>query len=190
MKKLFILLISLIFITSCNKEDKLSEIEVKEYIAQGKEIGQTTVKALGKNLMASMKKGGPKEAIPFCNAEASPIVKEMEEKFNVTIKRTSHKIRNEKSAPSTTEEKIITEYQTMMTKGEKLKPIVSKDDAGKVHFYAPIKLEGKCIVCHGTVGKEVSEETNRLIKSFYPNDTATGFKVGDLRGIVNITFEK
>lgn len=188
MKYLFLFLIT-IFITSCTS-DKLSEKEKQTYITKGKEIGEATVKKLGSNLMEHMKKGGPQQAIPFCNVKANPLTMEIANKYNVSIKRTSHKIRNENNNPNETEETIIKQYLESITKGGKLKPIVEKGKNGKVHFYAPIKLEGKCLACHGTVGKEVTKKTDSILKILYPNDKAIDFKIGDLRGMINITFNK
>jgi len=181
-------LIAITLLFSCS-QSSLSDKEIKEYTLKGKEIGQATVKKLGSNLMKHMKEGGPKQAIPFCNTAANPLTEEVAKKYNVSIKRTSLKIRNEENSPNAKEEEILNQYLVSLSKGEKLKPIVSKDKAGKVHFYAPMKLEAKCLACHGTVGKEVTIKTDSIIKSLYPNDKATGFKVGDLRGIVNITFK-
>jgi len=189
MKYLFLFSFISVFITSCNS-DKLSKKEKQTYIAKGKEIGKATVKKLGSNLMKHMKEGGPQQAIPFCNIKASTLTKEMADKYHVSIKRTSHKIRNKKNTPTEAENAIIKQYLASVTKEEKLKPIVKKDASGKVHFYAPIKLEGKCLACHGTVEKQVSLKTDSILKVLYPNDKATGFKIGDFRGIVNITFNE
>ncbi len=190
MKYSLILIISVFLFTSCKADDKLSDNEIQQYIVKGKEIGKATVNHLGKNLMKNMKAGGTAQAIPFCNASAQPLTDEITSKYNVTLKRTSLKIRNSKNAPNTTEKELLNQYLKSISKGEKLKPVVKKDSNGKVHFYAPIKLEGKCLACHGTVGKEVSQKTDSILKALYPNDKATGFKIGDLRGMVNITFNK
>ncbi len=185
--KILISVIAISLLLSCS-QNSLSDKEIKEYTLKGKEIGKTTVKKLGSNLMKNMKEGGPSQAIPFCNVAVNPLTEGVAKEYNVSIKRTSHKIRNEKNNPNEKEEEILNQYLASLSKGEKLKPIVSKGKDGKVHFYAPMKLEGKCMACHGTVGKEVTVKTDSLIKSLYPNDKATGFNVGDLRGIVNITF--
>jgi len=190
MKNLIILLISILLFTSCRKEEKLSEKEIAQYVAKGKEIGKATVHELGSNLMKHMKSGGPKEAIPFCNTNANSLTNGIAKKFDVTIKRTSHKIRNEKNSPNANEQKVLDQYLSQISKGEPLKPKVTKENDGKVHFYAPMKLQAKCLACHGEVGKQVSQETNTLIKSLYPNDKATGFKDGEFRGIIDITFNK
>ena len=175
-----------IFLSSCQTD--LTNKEKEKYLIKGKEIAQATVKKLGSNLMKNMKEGGTQQAIPFCNTAASPLTQEMAKKYNVTIKRTSLKIRNENNSPNEVEETILNQFATTISNNEKLKPIISKDKVGKVHFYAPIKIEAKCLACHGTVGKEVTIKTDSIIKALYPNDKATGFKVGDLRGMVNITF--
>lgn len=191
MKKIIFVLIGISLFTSCKKEDKgLTKEQTASYISKGKEIGQATVKLLGSNLMKHMKSGGPKEAIPFCNINASNLTNEIANKYNVTIKRTSHKLRSDKNAPNNDEKAVIEAYLAQIKKGEPLKPQIKKESDGKVHFYAPMKLQAKCLACHGTVGKQVSSATDSIIKSLYPNDKAVGFKDGDFRGIVNITFNK
>jgi len=188
MKQFLLSIIILISFFSCNSG--LTDTQKKMYATKGKEIAQATMKELAGNLMKQMKLGGTKVAVPFCNAAAYPLTEKMAKKYDVSIKRTSHKIRNPKNNPNNEEKKIIELYLASLKKKEKLKPVVQKESDNKVHFYAPIILNKKCLACHGTVGKEVSKQTDSIIKSYYPNDKATGFKVGDLRGIWSITFNK
>ena len=186
MKRNILLIIVSIFLISCNAG--LTDAKKQEYTKKGKEIAQATMKELGGNLMKQMKLGGPQVAVPFCNAAAYPLTDKMAKKYNVKIKRTSHKIRNPKNSPNQEEKKVLEAYLAALNKKEALKPVVQKEKDEKVHFYAPIILQKKCLACHGTVGKEVTRETDSIIKTFYPKDKATGFKVGDLRGIWSITF--
>jgi len=185
MKNLLIIIIAVFSFVSCKKEAGLSTEEKKQYIVKGKKIGKATLQKLGSNLMIQMKAGGTKQAIPFCNVAANPLTKEISDKYNVSIKRTSHKIRNEENKPNNDEQTILNTYLAQIEKGEKLKPMVKKDKNGKVHFYAPIKLEAKCLSCHGDIKNTA---TDSIIKSFYPNDKAIGFKNGDFRGVLNVTF--
>ena len=66
---------------------------------------------------------------------------------------------------------------------------MQKENDGKVHYYAPIRLQKKCVACHGISKKQISKKTDSILKSLYPNDKATGFKENDLRGIWSITFK-
>ncbi len=184
MKKFIILILLIISQFSC-KSDSLSDKEIKKYTTKGKEIGQSVLKKLGGNLMQQMKSGGVKQAMSFCNVAAIPLTEKLSKKHNVTIKRTSHKLRNNNNKPSLEEENILKQYLNSLEKGEKLKPIINKDTNGKIHFYAPIKMQKKCLACHG----EVSRKTDSIIKIYYPKDLATGFNENDIRGLMSITFK-
>ena len=187
MNKIAVILVALVVLSSCSKS--LSKKEVEQYTIQGKEIAQATAKKLGGTMIEKMKEGGVKEAVPFCNTKAIPFTDEMSEKFNVSIKRTSHLIRNEDNKPNDEEVLVINNYKDLMEKGKNLKPVVELDNNGNPHFYAPIIIEKKCLTCHGEIGGDVTKKSESIIESYYPKDLATGFKEGELRGIWSITFE-
>ena len=79
-------------IIACNS--KLSNNEKEVFTAKGKDIAKATFNELSSNLMEQMKLGGPSQAIPFCNLQATPITEQLSEKYNVIIKRTSNKLIN------------------------------------------------------------------------------------------------
>ena len=61
--------------------------------------------------------------------------------------------------------------------------------AGQATFFAPIVLNNaRCLNCHGEAGKDIASESLALIQRHYPQDEATGFKLGDLRGAWRIDF--
>lgn len=187
MNKITLVLVALVILSSCS--ESLSKKEIEKYTVQGKEIAQATAKKLGGIMAEKMKDGGVKEAVPFCNTKAIPLTEEMSNKFNVSIKRTSHLLRNENNKPNDEEVLIMDNYKDLIAKGKKLKPVVEMDDNGDPHFYAPIILQKKCLTCHGEVGTDVTKKSDSIIESYYPMDLATGFKEGDLRGIWSITFK-
>lgn len=187
MNKLALILVALFILSSCSKS--LSKKEVEKYTIQGKEIAQATAKKLGGTLVEKMKDGGVKEAVPFCNTKAIPLTDEMSNKFNVSIKRTSHLLRNENNKANDEEVLVINNYRDLLTKGKDLKPVVELDNDGNPHFYAPIILQKKCLTCHGEIGVNITKKSDSIIESYYPKDLATGFKEGGLRGIWSITFK-
>jgi hypothetical protein len=186
-KKVFILLFVFSFISCGNK---FTEKEKAEYTVKGKEIAQATFKKLSGELMAQMKAGGPVKAIPFCNLEAVPLVDELSKEYNAIIKRTSDQLRSCDNEPTERELVIINEYQELLQAKQPIVPIVELDEEGKKHFYAPIKISAKCLVCHGEKGNTLANKTDSIVKSLYPNDLAIGYKDGDLRGIWSITFNE
>ena len=49
-------------------------------------------------------------------------------------------------------------------------------------------LQPMCSACHGKKGVDILPEVVSAIDSLYPNDKATGFTAGDLRGMWKISF--
>jgi len=189
MKKI-IGLLSLLLVVVFSCQQGLSIKEKENYTAKGKEIAQATFKSMAGEVGKNMKEGGVSQAAPFCNAHASDLTIEMEEKFNVNIKRTSLKLRNENNTPNEKEKTVLEQYQSLLDQGKELVPLVEKDSDGLPHFYAPIKLKDKCVACHGVIGETMKHEADSIIKVLYPNDLAVSYKEGDLRGIWSITFKE
>lgn len=163
--------------------------EKKEYSDNGKEIAQTSFNALSEKLTEQMKMGGTAKAIPFCNVEALPITQQLSKKYNVTIKRTSDKLRNQKNKPTERELKIIDSYHKLLSEHKEITPIVEVDNNNNKHFYAPIIVKANCLVCHGKIEEILTVKTDSIIKSLYPNDEAIGYSEGELRGIWSIVFK-
>lgn len=183
------LLIVLVFVAMVSCGNSLTDKEKQEYSNKGKEVAQASFEALSEKLTEQMKMGGTVQAIPFCNIEAMPLTQQLSEKHNVTIKRTSDKLRNQKNKPTERELEIINNYHKLISSKQAVKPIVEVDSNNKKHFYAPIILKANCLVCHGKVEEFVTVKTDSIIKSLYPNDKAIGYNEGDLRGIWSIAFK-
>ncbi len=186
-RKILILSI-LLSLIACN--NSLTTKEKQQYIKKGKEITKASFSELSSNLMQQMKIGGSEQAIPFCNTQAMPITKRMEDKFNVTIKRTSDKLRNSENKPSKRELEIISDYESELKNNKELIPVVEINMDKNVQFYAPIIIDSKCMTCHGKLGEGLNVKTDSLIKTLYPKDLAKGYKEGDLRGIWSVEFNK
>jgi len=168
----------------------LTEADIAKYTAKGKAIAQASFKTLAGNLKKAMGKGGPVEAVKFCNVKASSLVDSLMTAHHAIIKRTSSKIRNPKNAPTELEAKQIAAYMEAIKANKPLKPKVVLTDDNKVQFFAPIKTAAVCLNCHGTATGENLPKQYAAIKELYPNDQATGYKEGDLRGIWSIQFER
>lgn len=178
----------LLLLSSLSCKNALSDQDKQQYLAKGNEISQTTFKELSSKLTEQMELGGPAQAIPFCNVEALPITNQLSEKFDVTIRRTSDKLRNLNNKPTERELEIIANYKNSISTTVELSPVVEIDNKNKKHFYAPIFTNAKCLVCHGKLVEKVNVKTDSIIKFLYPDDLAIGYVEGELRGIWSIEF--
>ena len=187
MLKNSIFLVIFLSIVAC--DNQMSTKEKTQYTQKGKEIAQATFKALSTQLMQQMKLGGPQQAVPFCKVQAMPLTQKLSDTFEVTIKRTSDKLRNQKNKPTQRETEIIEAYKQQQKEKSNWSPIVEIDNDGKKHFYAPIVIKDKCLACHGAVGTQVDENTYAMLKKLYPKDQAINYNKGDIRGIWSIQFK-
>lgn len=184
--------IPLAFLFACNNsEEKIKVVTPteEEYLIKGKEIAETTFNILSSNLKNAMDEGGLENALAFCNVNAMPLTDSLSDYYNVSIKRVSHKPRNLINEPTPQEQHVIDDYLTLGAL-ENMKPMIAKNEQQNIVFYAPIPTKGLCLNCHGIVGETLSLERYEVIKKFYPNDNAVGFKEGDFRGMWSITFKQ
>ena len=132
-------------------------------------------------------KSGPAGALSVCSEMAPQIAKEVATTHGVTLRRASAKPRNPKNAADDAEKAVLEVFAAALAKKEAPKPQTITN--GSTSFLAPIVLGNPlCLQCHGTPGKDIAPETLAAIQKLYPDDKATGFKLGDLRGLWRITF--
>ena len=124
-------------------------------------------------LMEVMQAQGPVAAINVCSQEADKISRRVGKEYGVAIGRTSFKLRNPANAPRQWVEPFI--QQRVDTPQQ-----VSLDN-GNLGVLFPIRLDVKCLMCHGGPN-DILDDVKPKLASLYPEDQATGFKQGDLRG--------
>ena len=179
----------ILFFAACNpqqqKTDKSSNaIDTAAYLQKGDSISAIVQKVLLANVMQAMKSGGPGYAVSFCNEQAMPLTDSLAKAHNCLIQRVSDKYRNPANKLTAQDQEIWTKIASAATANT-----LSGSENGQVVFYKPIKIAmPACLACHGTAGKEMDPKTFEIIKQKYPDDLATGYKEGDLRGLWKITF--
>jgi hypothetical protein len=152
----------------------------------GLEYALETKQLLGQNLMGAIQKEGTLHALEFCNIEAIPLTKQMEEKHDAIIKRVSDKNRNPNNAANEEELYYINYFKNEIAAANDPKPIVLPE-GNKSRFYYPIVTNSMCLQCHGKPGR-IDVDVLKQIKWLYPNDLATGYEENEVRGIWSIVF--
>jgi hypothetical protein len=128
---------------------------------------------LSTRLLAAMSNGGPAKAIEVCSKLAPKLAKEVGEQHHVSIGRTAIRLRNANNLPPAWAEPLLKDLPT--------KPVVQDLENGRTGVLFPILLKVQCLTCHGPDDKIAAEIRTELTR-LYPNDKATGFQEGDLRG--------
>lgn len=170
-----------------------TDIEMQEaailshHQALGDSLVQLAQAELLRNVSQAMAEGGAPNAIDFCNIHAGGIVAKLAESWNCTLRRTSLLYRNPEARPNEAEANLLNWYAGL-PKGEWTSTVWREENL--VHYASPIQIAmPACLQCHGTPGKDISEGTMAVILENYPEDKATGYQAGDLRGMWHLTFD-
>lgn len=171
---------------------KVSEADI---INKTKKLGDSITRKAGGVFMSKISKkyaeGGYQAAAKFCSMNAYPLTDSLATAYKVYLKRVSNKNRNPNNVPSEMEKEILEAYEYSIEHGDKLGSNVQFIRPGDTILYNnPIKIPSAlCLNCHGTPD-QISEEVRTILQEEYPNDKATGYEVGDLRGMWSLKFLK
>lgn len=155
----------------------------QDFTSEAKALAADLKSSLMKNLSEKISKDGVVEAIPFCHANVKPIAKKAAKtRLNkYEFGRTSHKIRNIGNNPQPWADKYLKEFQGTFKGDIKKDYILTTLEDNKKLYMEPLYVQPQCLLCHG---EKVSAEVKSKIQTLYPQDKATGFKVGEFRGFI------
>jgi hypothetical protein len=194
MESRIIVLVSLAaMICSCNLKrgtsQEANESLKQEYLARGREIVMLSQAELLKNVAGAMGSGGPQHAVDFCNVHALSIKDSLSALYRCEIRRIAPRYRNPLDKPVTGSEKeAVSQFREAALAGDTLQARVYLFE-DRVEYYHPILINNPtCLLCHGIPGEQIGDRTMEMIRTHYPGDLATGFKIGDFRGVWKITF--
>lgn len=183
MKKIVLFTLSALLSIHSAHADEFDAFTVEAQSAI-KEFG-TTLKA---SLTAAMKSGGSVEAINVCNRVAPTIASELSKKYGMQIARTSLKVRNPDNAADDWETHVLNDFEQRKNQDEPInslsfKAIEDSEQGQTMRMMKAIATDKVCLICHGT---NISDKTQAVLDEFYPNDQATGYKLGDIRGAFTV----
>lgn len=164
-----------------------SEVEARR---QADEAADALTAALMPRLMTALAQGGPEEGVKVCSEIAQSITLSVGGDRELTVKRTSLRVRNPENAPDPYERAWLEQAVSARARGEVVRTsyevLEGLDGRRELRHLRPIVFPGDpCSGCHGT-RDEISSEVRALIAERYPDDHATDFQSGDLRGAISI----
>lgn len=133
-----------------------------------KELKETLTKALA---------DGPAAAVSVC-ADVAPQLAKRASSERVVVGRSALRLRNPENAPKPWLKPLIEEL-AQLASAEGQHRIVPME-GGRYGYAEAIVLQPPCLLCHG---ESVAPDLAAQIAARYPNDQATGFVVGQLRGV-------
>lgn len=143
---------------------------------------------LRETLGNAIRTSGPTGGIEVCHGEAPRIAERVMGEHGVLLGRMSVPGRNRNPAQDAAgwQATVIDEFVTAVAAGEPAGEqlrVIRDDlpDGVALRMVRGIAMEPQCQLCHG---RDIPQDVAAAIGERYPGDRATGFDVGDLRGVL------
>jgi hypothetical protein len=138
---------------------------------------------------SAMRDDGPVSAIEVCNTQAMAITERVSAELGLSLGRVSLQNRNPNNSPNEWQTSVMLSFQDRHASGEDLANISWSEVAGEgedreFRYMKPIPTHAICLDCHGT---SISPDVRASLDKLYPEDMATGFRQGDIRGAFVVT---
>lgn len=157
------------------------------------EAARETVRAfkdrLKGELAAAIKADGAANAISLCQTIAPDISTELSSGSGFEVLRTSLKLRNPENAPDSWELEILKSFQEKAAAGvdpdklEHYAQVVTPEGDRLMRYMRGITTGELCLSCHGS---EIKPDVKAELVRYYPDDKATGYRLGELRGAFSL----
>ena len=178
---LFTLLLTGLINTSASgaADDAALEAEARELVA-------SFVGRLKPELQSALQAGGPVNAIAVCADKAPQIADALSESSGWLVRRVSLRARNASRAiPDTWETAVLEEFDRRQVAGA-APATLSYAEVTPSHFrfMQAQGVEPVCLLCHGSNPDSAVIDT---LQTYYPDDTATGYGLGQVRGAISLS---
>jgi hypothetical protein len=135
-------------------------------------------------------KGGPEGAIGVCKDVAPRMAQAASAETGWAIRRVSLKNRNPRAVPDAWERAVLEDFDRRAAAGDapaalEKAEIVVVDGKQQYRYMRALPVQSLCLNCHGTT-EQLTPAVRQRLAELYPDDKATGYKPGDIRGAMTI----
>jgi Protein of unknown function (DUF3365) len=168
------------------------DIQAK-YLEDSRKTALEFMQKLGATLKQQLESGGAESAVGVCKQYAPALAAEYSGDGRM-VKRVSLKPRNQAlGIPDVWEKQMLENFDSELAGG---KPVASMEKSTVVEtaegrwfrYMKAIPTQPMCLQCHGQ-SYQIPEGVKALLAKEYPNDQATGYSAGAVRGAVSIKWK-
>ncbi len=174
--------------TSGKKPDEKND---ETLIAETRKVALEFPPRLLAMLQEEIAKGGLASAITVCRDKAPKMAAEFSKNTGWFIRRVSLKNRNPKAVPDPWEKSVLENFDRRATAGENpatletAEFITGPDGKRMLRYMKALPTQGLCLSCHGP-RDQIPVDVKAKLKELYPQDQATGYRVGEIRGALTV----
>jgi hypothetical protein len=156
-------------------------------LGEARKVATTLPPKLLAVLQEEISKSGPEGAITACRDMAPKMAGEISQQTGWKIKRVSLKARNDARAiPDAWEKTALEDFDKRAAAGEPPAQLEKGEKVDNEYRYVKaLPVQPLCLSCHGPVD-QLSPAVRSALGQHYPNDRATGYSVGQIRGAISV----
>ena len=151
------------------------------FVQEAAQLADRLQLELKAELSTALTKAGPVDAIAVCQSAAPAIAQGLSKESGLQVGRIARKTRNRNNSFDSDLASLYEQLERMPLANGKPAAIQRIVDGRSVYMRALPMKEQPCAICHGT---DIAPEVKAAIAATYPEDHATGFKPGELRGSI------
>ncbi len=154
-------------------------------LQKGDSMASVVQGVLLKNVMQAVQEEGLAAAVDFCNEKALYLT---DSAAGGGVQRLTDRNRNPLNAIRTeVDTRAWNKLRVLINDSSALQKHLICYDGSDLYYYKAITIGmSGCLSCHGVKGKDIAAETLAAILEKYPDDKATGYAMGMLRGMWKI----
>lgn len=168
---------------ACSERARPAASEADPVDAAARARGHAVIGELKRTLVGALTKAladGPAQAIAVCQTEAPAIAARLSHD-GIVVGRATRKPRDPANAVGGWQAEALTSFEQARAAGPlDGKSFVARLADGRVGYAEPLVIQEVCLACHGAA---VAPEVRAALDARYPTDRATGYQLGELRGL-------
>lgn len=163
---------------------------VPDWLVKSRSVVQQLGTELKSELTAAIGRSGPAGAIDVCRTRAPEIAARLSRESGASVSRTALRVRNPVNAPDELERAVLEQFTADLAEGRVEQPLeaaveINRGGTIERRYMRAIPTDALCLTCHGS---HLAPDVAAAIARAYPDDQATGFETGQLRGAFSVTW--
>ncbi len=160
------------------------------WVADARKVALAVPPKLVSVLQAEIERAGAEGAVAVCKDQAPALARAASEQSGWSVRRVSLRNRNPKAVPDAWERAALEDFDRRAAAKEppaRLERAEQTMENGQAvqRYMRALPTAELCLGCHGAPESLAPAVTARL-KALYPDDHATGYRVGDIRGAITL----
>ena len=174
-------------VTSSASQQILKDSRLERALQEARRVSDDLGEGVRRLLLKEIERGGFVGALRVCSESAQEITGQFNLETGHSVRRVSLKYRNPKNVPDEYERRKLEEFD-LLNRQKKLEKEyvegVTEEGRQYLRYMRPLLIAPLCLTCHGPK-ENIPQEVKAILSEKYPDDRATGFLVGDVRGAIS-----